>query len=119
MQYSPTFELILQQIRELPESGYGTPDSRKLFAMARTHAPDVFNIIFENKMRQLGLLPEPERYDDKGNSLITLPELAAFHGQSIEDIQAIVQEINGHYRAALLKMPIPEASEGVTSATTD
>ena len=113
-QYSPTFKIILEQIHELRESDYGTEKSQKLFRMARFHAPAGFNVTFENKMRQLGLLPEPERWDDQGNGLVTLAELAAHHGKSYVDAASVVAEINGHYRKALLELPPPEGTDATT-----
>jgi hypothetical protein len=93
MEYSPIFESIMHKLRALPKSEYNTPHNRRLFVLAQFHAPPELNRMFEEECRERGLIPTVTCCDADGNGLITVEELAAFHGQSVDETLQTIAEL--------------------------
>ena len=93
MKFSPIFESIIQKLRALPESEYDTEENRKLFTLAHFYAPPEFNRLFEEGCRERGLIPKATRCDADGNGLITVEELAKFHGQIVDEVLQTIAEL--------------------------
>lgn len=90
-EFHPKFVEAMEALERIPEDQRHTsPIADDLMAQAMQYAPDYLRQMFREKLRELGLLPEPAFYTDGGEPLYTSEQVAKTLGISLEEANAQV-----------------------------
>lgn len=87
------FQHLMETYDDLTEAERKSPEGRMLFTEAMIHAPEQFKRIINEEAKKLGLIPDqPHGYDDAGNPLYSLDQLADRLGISNDEFETHVRE---------------------------
>lgn len=78
-EFHPKFVAAIEALDRIPEDQRHTsPLADDLMAQAMQYAPEYLRQMFREKMRELGLLPEPAFYTDDGEPMYTTEQVDFF-----------------------------------------
>ncbi len=83
--YHPRFVQILHELDKIPEQEKLTSEKASfLMAEAMHYAPPEFKQMCEDKMIELGLMPNVSGYSDDGEPLVSIDEVCRIYGLTPE-----------------------------------
>lgn len=94
MSQSPVFDYLFDTYQQLSEAERESAEGRVLFGELITHAPPECKRIIDEAAREMALMPErPHGYDDDGNPLYSLEQIAERLGVRPDEIEASIHEL--------------------------
>ena len=93
MSRTPVFNYLFDTYQRLTEEEQASPEGRVLFGELIVHAPPEYKRIIDEVAKEMDLMPDrPRGYDDDGNPLYSLEQIAERLGVAPEDIEASIRE---------------------------
>lgn len=93
MSQSPVFDHLFDLYQRLSDAERESSQGRVLFGELIIHAPPEHKRIIDEVAKEMKLMPDrPHGYDDDGNPLYSLEQIAESLGVSPEDIDGSIRE---------------------------
>lgn len=93
MSQSPVFDHLLSIYQQLSAAKRESSEGRMLFGELILHAPPEYKRIIDEVAKELELMPDcPHGYDDDGNPLYSLEQIAERLGVASEDVENSIRE---------------------------
>lgn len=90
---NPVFHHLMETYTDLTEAERDSPEGRMLFTEAMIHAPEQFKRMIDEEAKKFGLIPDqPHGYDDAGNPLYSLDQLADRLGITHDEFETHARE---------------------------
>ncbi len=91
---NPVFHYLLQTFRDLTEAEQRSSQGQALFTEIMLNAPESFKRIAEEMAKELKLMPEhPYGYDDNGQPVYSMEQLAKQLGITVQEAEDHAREI--------------------------
>lgn len=93
MSQSPVFNHLFDTYQRLTDAERESPEGRVLFGELIIHAPPEYKKIIDEVAKEMNLMPDrPHGYDDDGNPLYSLEQIADSLGVAPGDVEASIRE---------------------------